>query len=211
MSECGFTKKGGKVISKAPALFQRKILLAFAVLSAETPGLCCGDKAPVCASLPVPSPPLGSPPRAMKHSPCVLQPLEGTRALEHTALPSQGQLQPLHGTAAAAQPRLSSACLTEGKRMGREECHDPQLVLQRDTQDCKLMWHPARTAALITSCCAELWCTPATSDSQALGESPLLGKGTGEPGVDMKGETLLPSHQRSSTNVMGFAEKYTCK
>lgn len=92
-SECGFTEKGGKVISKAPALFPRKILLAFAILSAETPGLCSGDKARVRASLPLPSPPLGSPHRAVKHSPCVLQPLEGTRALERTArwaLPSAG-------------------------------------------------------------------------------------------------------------------------
>lgn len=87
-SECGFTEKGGKGISKAPALFPRKILLAFSVLSAETPGLCCRDKAPVCASLPVPSPPLGSP-----HQAAVLQPLKGTRALEHRAhcaLPSAG-------------------------------------------------------------------------------------------------------------------------
>lgn len=95
--------------------------------------------------------------------------------------------------------------------MGREECHDPQLVLQRDTQDCKLIWHPARTAALITSCCAEPWCTLTTSDSQAPGESPLLGKGTGQPRVDMKRKTLLPGHQHSSTNVTGFAEKHICK
>lgn len=84
MSECSFTKKGDEVISKAPVLFPRKILLAFAVLSAETPGLCGGDKAPE-PSLPVPPPPLGCPQQAVECSPCVLQPLQGTRALEHTA------------------------------------------------------------------------------------------------------------------------------
>lgn len=75
--------------------------------------------------------------------------------------------------------------------MAREECHDPQLVLQRDTQDCKLTWHPARTAALITSCCTEPWCTPAAGDSQALGDSPPLGKGRVQPGVGLGGKSTF--------------------
>lgn len=160
---------------------------------------------PACA---IPSPWLPS--QSCEAQPVCAAATQGTRALERTALPSPGPTP-----ASAREPRPSQGCAVpaeqEGSVWGREGCHDPQLVLQRDTRDCKLMWHPARTAALITSCCAELWCTPSTSDGQALGESPLLGKGTGQPGVDMKEETILPSHQRSSTNVMVFAEKHTCK
>lgn len=121
MSECSFTEKRGKVISKAPVLFPRKILLAFAVLSAETPGLCGGDKAPV-PSLPVPSPPLGCPQQAVERSPCVLQPLQGTRALKRTARCALLSAGPTPAYTWEPQPRPSQAaawgCLTGGKRIG---------------------------------------------------------------------------------------------